>query len=96
METKTIIICRGLPGSGKSTEAEELAHEEALEIYEQYAGLYDLTTFNDCVSEVSQYMPRNKYDSEEDYQKGIKEEATEIYNNIREEWIDYRVEEIGE
>lgn len=78
------------------TEAEELAYEEALEMYEQYAGLQGLKTFNDCVSEASQYMPRNKYDSDEDYQKDIEEEATEIYNSIRVGWIDYWAEEIGE
>lgn len=41
-------------------------------------------------------MPRNKYDSDEDYQKDIEEEATEIYNSIRVGWIDYWAEEIGE
>lgn len=77
-------------------EAEVAAYERALEMYEQYAGLYGLKTFNDCVSEASQYMPRNKYDSDEDYQKDIEEEATEIYNSIRVGWIDYWAEEIGE
>lgn len=75
-------------------EAEVAAYERALEIYERYAGLHGLESFGECILEASEHFLRSKYDSEEDYQEAIEEEANEIYNEIREGWISYWVEKV--
>lgn len=59
-------------------EAEDYAYELALQEYEMYDGLHGLRTVDDIIDK-----------------EGVDErEAYEIYNEERESWLEYYVEEI--
>lgn len=58
-------------------EASQIAFEKACEEYERYSGMYGLRS-------VDQIMEQDEVDEEE---------AEEIYNNERDSWLDYEVEE---
>lgn len=67
------------------TQANEVAREYAVEIYESYEGLYGLKSWDDVREDLME--------SGEDYDDGI---VSEYYNEEVEEWLDYWVEPIDE
>ena len=59
-------------------EAEDYAFEMACQEYDSYAGLYGLRDINEIMEE----------------EEVDEDEAESIYNNDRESWVDYLVEEV--
>lgn len=62
-------------------EAEEIAYEEALDLYESFAGNYNLLSWSDCANQLG-IDPCTEDDN-------LIAEVDELYNEEMENWIEY-------
>jgi hypothetical protein len=74
-------------------EASEYAYVLACEEYESYGELHGLLTTEQAEEEATQNTDREDFESDQDYEDAITEHVQELFNEDREKWINYYVEE---
>lgn len=74
-------------------QASEEAYEQAIEVYESYAGLHGLMDYSEALEQAEQEIFEYDYETREEWQKDLEDYALDVYNQEVENWIDYWVEE---
>lgn len=78
------------------SEASQAAFEYACEDYETYAGLHGIPDSEEAYAEAVSQLDKNDYEDEDDYNNDLYALTNEIYNETREGWLSYYVEEVEE
>lgn len=64
-------------------EAEQIAYETAVELYEQFEGYHGLPDFNDCLEEAA--------DLPVIFNMTREQSAKDLYNSYKDDWLEYYV-----
>lgn len=68
-------------------QANQEAFEEACQIYDSYAGLYGIMSWEECVTQV---LEEHNLEEGDDYSK-FEEEIDALYKEEQKSWIDYYI-----